>query len=189
MKKVVILGNAGAGKSTPARMIGEQLGLPVVHLDSVFWQAGWAEPEKAEFDARVLGLTAQEAWAIDGNYKRTLDARMEAAAPVVFLDLPRWLCLWRVIRRWRRHAGKSRPDMAAGCPEKVDAKFLRWIWKHNAQRRPNILERLARYGRGGKRIVRPSSPLEIGRFLAGLSSGRNFPAGGGSHKMGWNHDL
>jgi adenylate kinase family enzyme len=175
-KRVVIVGNSGSGKSTLARAIGAKLGLPMIHLDAVFWRPGWVEPDKAEFDAEVLGLTAQHEWVIDGNYNRTLDARLAVADLVIFLDFPRWQCLWRVCRRRMQYRGTSRPDMGAGCPEKIDLPFLRWVWNYNRQRQPAVLERLARAKAAGKSVVRLQNPKEVRGFLTELSSDCNFPS-------------
>jgi adenylate kinase family enzyme len=61
---------------------------------------------------------------------------------MIFLDMPRLVCMWRVILRWWRHCGRSRPDMTPGCNEQLTVEFLRWIWSYPATRRPGILRRL-----------------------------------------------
>jgi adenylate kinase family enzyme len=181
--RVIIVGNAGSGKSTLARTLGAKLELPVIHLDAVFWRPGWVEPDKPEFDAEVLGLTGQPTWVIDGNYNRTLDARLAVADLIIFLDFPRRLCLWRVCRRWAQYRGTSRPDIGAGCPEKIDLLFLRWVWNYNRQRQPAVLERLARAKAAGKAVIQLHNPQEVRQFLWGLPSDCNFPATPVSHSI------
>ena len=143
MRRVLVIGSGGAGKSTLAAEIGAALGLPVLHLDALYWRAGWVPTPEAEWRARVAELVARDAWVMDGNYGGTLDVRLAACDAVVFLDLPRWLCLARVLRRRLRHAGGARPDMAPGCPEQLSWAFVRWIWSYPRRRRPAILRRLA----------------------------------------------
>lgn len=80
---------------------------------------------------------------MDGNYGGTLDARLAACDTVVFLDVPRLVCIARVIRRALRYAGRTRPDMAPGCPERLTWEFLAWVWTYPTRRRPDVLRRLA----------------------------------------------
>ena len=77
MRRVVILGNAGSGKSTLARRLGERLGLPVVHLDVLFWEPGWVKPDNEVFRDRVRAAIVGDAWITEGNYiSRTFDLRL-----------------------------------------------------------------------------------------------------------------
>jgi len=146
MRRFVILGNAGSGKSTLARRLGARLDLPVVHLDRLFWQPGWVEPENDAFRARVAEAIAGDAWVCEGNYGgRTLDLRLPRAELVVWLDTPRWVCLWRVIRR--ACLRDPRPDLAPGCEEKLNgafAEFLAYVWRFDSGSRLRIeAQRLA----------------------------------------------
>jgi adenylate kinase family enzyme len=147
MRRVAILGNSGSGKSTLARAMGERLGLPVVHLDALFWQPGWKEPENEAFRARVAAAVAGDAWITDGNFVgRTFDLRLAKADLVIYLDQPRRVCLWRVLKRAWTYRGKTRPDLAEGCPEKLDWPFLEWVWTFERKSRPRIQSEAARYG-------------------------------------------
>lgn len=128
MRRVVIIGCGGAGKSTLARALGERTGLPVVHLDRAFWKPGWVESSREEFDAKHDVLMSGERWIIDGNYSRTIDRRIAAADTVVVLDLPRLTCTIGILRRWLGNRGNTRPDMGDGCPEKMDREFFMWVW-------------------------------------------------------------
>ena len=102
---------------------------------------------------------------MDGNYSGTLDLRLTACDAVVFLDLPRAVCVWRVLKRAMMYRNSPRPDMAEGCREKFDLKFLHWVWTYQSRRRPKILARLDEID-GDKRVIRLRSDEEVERFLA-----------------------
>lgn len=145
MKRVLILGCGGAGKSTLARTLGERTGLPVVHLDQGWWLPGWRNPPEEVFDRWLEEQLEKESWIMDGNYLRTLELRLERADTVVFLDYPVRTCLWGVLRRAARYWGRTRPDMGEGCPERLDGAFFRWILDFRRETRPEVLERLSRW--------------------------------------------
>ena len=140
MQRIVILGNAGSGKSTLARALGSRLGLPVVHLDRLFWEPGWVEPDAEQFRTRVRAAVAPEAWVCEGNYaRRTFDLRRPGADLIIWLDTGRLTCLTRVIRR--SVMNRPRPDLPAGCSEKIDRAFLtflNFVWNFDRGYRPGI---------------------------------------------------
>ena len=140
MQRIVILGNAGSGKSTLARALGKRLGLPVVHLDKLFWQPGWGEPDAEQFREQVREAVAPERWVCEGNYaRRTFDLRLPRADLVIWLDTPRLTCLKRVVLRSVMR--RPRPDMAAGCRDNFDwayLTFLKYVWGFDRGYRPGI---------------------------------------------------
>jgi len=168
MKRVLVIGSGGAGKSTFATRLGEKLGLQVIHLDRVYWRAGWVEPPKDEWRRTVEGLCAGGGWVMDGNYSGTLDVRLAACDTVVFLDLPRTVCLFRIVKRALKYRGTGRPDMAEGCHEQLNKDFLvflLWVWNYPRRSRPKLLERLEEVA-GRKQIYRLRSSAEAEEFLA-----------------------
>lgn len=165
MKRVLVIGSGGAGKSTFARRLGGRLGLPVVHLDAYFWRPGWVETPREEWRRTVEGLCAREAWVMDGNFSGTLAERLAACDTVVFLDMPRAVCLWRVLKRLVMYRDRPRPDMAEGCGEKFDPKFLQWVWTYPSRSRPKVLARLDEFA-AERRVVRLRSDAEVEKFLA-----------------------
>jgi adenylate kinase family enzyme len=178
VRRVLVIGPGGAGKSTLAARIAERTGLPLIHLDACYWRAGWVETPAAEWDAAVARLTAGEAWVMDGNYGGTLDARLSACDTVIFLDLPRLVCLWGIVSRWLRWRGRTRPDMTAGCPERMTWEFVRWVWTYPAERRPKVLARLrALEARGEKRVLVVRSRREARRLPARLAQESESAAG------------
>ena len=134
VQRIAIVGSGGAGKSMLARQIGAIAGLPVVHLDHHYWSPGWVPMPDGEWARHQLELLAGDRWVVDGNYAATLELRAERADTIVFLDLPRRVCLARAVRRFR-----SPILQADGCPQKVDLQFLRWIWEFPTRSRPRLL--------------------------------------------------
>lgn len=164
MQKILIIGSSGAGKSTFARRLGAILQLEVIHLDSLYWSAGWVEMPKDVWRTTVGELLTREAWIMDGNYGGTLDLRLQACDAVIFLDVPRLICLWRVLKRVAAYRTESRPDMAAGCPEKIDWEFIKYIWQYPRKNRPAVLEKLTACAKSKRVFILKSQP-DIESFL------------------------
>jgi adenylate kinase family enzyme len=116
MNRIMVVGNAGAGKSTLTRRLGGKLALPVIHLDSYFWRPGWQIPDAQAWRQRLAALAALPAWVMDGNYINTFDIRMPRADGLVWLDHPRGICMRRVLMRTITGYGRTRSDLAEGCP-------------------------------------------------------------------------
>ncbi|MFD8491884.1 DNA topology modulation protein FlaR [Amycolatopsis sp. NPDC059657] len=162
MRRVVVLGCGGSGKTTLAVKLGRSTGLPTIHLDELFWNPGWVPTPKDEFVARQAEEAARDRWIIEGDYAGSLEIRAARADTVIFLDLPRRICLVRVIlRRLRRRDGAG---PAPGCPQKVDLEFLRWIWHWRRDRRPIALTKLKEHASGARQVVL-TTPREVEAFL------------------------
>ena len=145
MKRIMVIGCGGAGKSTLSRKLGKITGLPVVHLDQIWWSPGnWQHITREEFDLRLEAEVEKDTWILDGNFNRTLETRLERCDTVVYLDYPRLVCLknWlsRVIRNW----GTAREDMAPGCAEWFDPEMAQWIWNFNKNNRNRYYDLLSR---------------------------------------------
>jgi adenylate kinase family enzyme len=167
MERIVILGPGGAGKSELARGISHRTGLPVVHLDVLFWRQGWAPAPRETALMDLDAAIARERWILDGNFLDAGRARFDRAETVVFLDLSRARCLWRVLKRLLRDRRRRRPDLPEGCFEGFDLEFLRWIWRYPRTDRPQVLRLLA--GLNPRVDVRRlRSPADIRRYLATL---------------------
>ncbi len=109
------MGPPGSGKSTLARQLGARFGLPVFHLDQAYWQPGWTETPIDLFEAEVERLAGLAAWVIDGNYTGTIGPRFAAADTVIYLDVPSWVSMLRLLRRTSVSYGDVREDAAPGC--------------------------------------------------------------------------
>ena len=152
--RIAIIGYSGSGKSTLAAQLGQSYGVPVLHLDSVHWLPGWVERAREEEKALVRAfLDRNESWVIDGNYSDLLhDRRMAESDRIYFLDFGRWTCLGRALRRWRRNRGQTRPSMAEGCVEKIDAEFFWWlVWSGRTPARRARFTRVVR--RWGNKVT------------------------------------
>src|SRR5262245_5614342 len=148
MRRVLVVGGPGAGKSTFACRLAAMLSLPVVHLDRYYWRPHWQMPNTQEWRATVAKLAAAPDWIMDGNYAGTFDLRMPRADTVIWLDFPRGICMRRVLMRSLKGYGRTRPDLAEDCPEKFDFVFLRYTWNFHAKNRPHVVEGLKTYGAG-----------------------------------------
>jgi adenylate kinase family enzyme len=164
MRKVLVIGPGGAGKSTLANQLGSVLNIEVLHLDKFYWHPGWIETPKDEWLTKLEALLRRESWVMDGNYSGTLDVRFKSCDTVVFLDLPRTGCLWRVLKRSVIYRGKSRPDMADGCPERLTLEFILWIWNYSKRTRPKVV-RMIESPPDDKKIVWLRSSSEVEAFL------------------------
>ncbi|TCT20336.1 adenylate kinase family enzyme [Melghiribacillus thermohalophilus] len=167
MKKILIIGSGGAGKSTMAQELGEILNIEVIHLDAVFWKPGWEPTKREEFVKKLKILMEKDQWIMDGNFGSTLDLRLKRADTVIFLDYSRFLCVYRILkRRWMYHR-KTRPDMGEGCKEKLDWEFVKWVWDYPKKKRPDILNKL-RQVEDVKQVIHLRSPNETAEFLRSL---------------------
>jgi adenylate kinase family enzyme len=163
MERILILGPCGAGKSTLASKLGEVHGLPVVHLDQHFWRSGWREPAPDEWREQVEALIARPRWIMDGNYGGSLARRLERTQLVVNLDYPRWVFFPRMVWRSVSQYGRTRPDLAPGCPEQFDLEFLRYAWRYRIDVHPR---REARIAASSVPVIRLRSPGETSTWLA-----------------------
>lgn len=170
MKRIVIVGSAGTGKSTLARRLGTLLGAPVIHLDELNWEPGWKALPVEVFRSRLKEAISGEKWITDGNYAiHSFDLRMPRADLVIWVDRPVWHCLWRVFRRAIGSHFRVDEDLAKGCKERLDRRFLdrlRYIANFNRVNRPRIeAQRLAHGPNVPVVVLRGDS--QISAFLAG----------------------
>ena len=143
-ERILVLGCSGSGKSTLTCALARATALPIVHLDRHYWRAGWKEPSKTEWKARIATLIAEPRWIMDGTYHGTLLLRLQRTDAVVFLDMPTALCMARVLRRIMMYHGRVRgEDLPEGCIERFDLPFLRYVVRFRRDTRPKVLAALS----------------------------------------------
>jgi adenylate kinase family enzyme len=168
MRRVLVIGNSGSGKSTFARALGDKAGLPVVHIDQLFWLPGWVQTPKDEYLARLETALARDDWIIDGTNSSTLDRRVPRADTIIWLKRSRVACCRRIAWRVLTSYGRVRPDMAAGCPEAVDWQFMKYVWGFDATYGPRIVAALDRHDAWPRTVILRSD-REAQRYLHGVA--------------------
>jgi adenylate kinase family enzyme len=164
MKKVIVIGCPGSGKTTFAKRLAELAELPIYHLDAI-----WHKPDKThipreEFDGRIREIFKEESWIIDGNYRRTIEMRVEAADTVFLFDLPKEVCLEGALAR----VGVTRADMP-WREEELDPTFKKQIESFAENTLPEIYEILGRY-EGKREIIIFKTRDEAERFLENIKN-------------------
>ena len=162
MKKVIVIGCPGSGKSTFARALREKTGLPLYHLDMLYWNADRTTVEKSVFRARLAAIIEGDEWIIDGNYGSTMELRLAACDTVFFLDYPTDVCLDGV----RARRGIPRSDMP-WIETEEDAEFTEFIKSYNYESRPRVLELLEKYSDKTIRVF--ESREEADEFLENIN--------------------
>ncbi|MBQ4090775.1 MAG: adenylate kinase [Clostridia bacterium] len=142
MKKVIVIGCAGSGKSVFSRSFAKLTHLPLYHLDNIWWREDGTNVTRDEFDRALAEILARDEWIIDGNYQRTMEWRMNECDTVIFFDLSADECIDGI----RSRKGKSRPDMPwKNAPEDDDEEFVEYIRRYNEDNRPRVLELIEKY--------------------------------------------
>ena len=160
MKKIIVIGCSGSGKTTFAERLRDKIGLPLFYLDAIWHKPDRTHISREDFDARLGEILALDRWIIDGDYSRTLERRIEACDTVIWFDLPTEVCLEGV----RERRGKPRIDMPWVETEE-DPEFIELIKKYNDEQRPKVLSLLEKY-RSGREIIVFRSRREADELLA-----------------------
>jgi adenylate kinase family enzyme len=169
MRRVLVLGSPGSGKSTFSHKLGAITGLPVIHLDQLFWEPGWVQAPTEVFLQRLRDALAREEWIIDGNFASSLDLRVPRADRIILFERSRLACVARIGRRIATSHGVVRDDMAPGCPERLDFDFLKYVWSFPAKLWPQTLAAIERHG-AMARTITLRSDRETAAFLAQLQA-------------------
>jgi adenylate kinase family enzyme len=152
-RRILVFGCSGGGKSTLSQKLSAVLNLRYISMDrEVFWLPGWVLRPRPEQRQRIARIVAEDRWIIDGNNPKSLDLRLPRADIVLWVRMPRWLCLWSIVKRGFAYRGSTRPDMAPGCPERMpDNAFLSYVWNFEREDVPEFME--------GIRLHGPSVPI------------------------------
>lgn len=167
VKRVAVVGSGGAGKTTFALELARRTGLPVVHLDRLYWKPGWVVTEREEWrvvqDERLGG----DEWIVDGNYSGTFDVRFSRADTIIVLAPSRWTCTARALKRSLINHGRE--VQAEGCPEHIDMEFLKWVWQYEKNSRPLLDVAIREHG-GASRVIELRTSREVAQFFKRLDT-------------------
>lgn len=161
MKKIIVIGCSGSGKTTFAEKLRDKIGIELFYLDAIWHRPDRTHISREEYDARLSEILALDSWIIDGNYSRTIETRMAACDTVFFFDLPVEVCLEGVISR----LGKARYDMP-WIDTELDPKLKRDIEEFPSKNLPAIYALLDKYS--DKNITIFKSREEADEFLANI---------------------
>jgi adenylate kinase family enzyme len=144
--RILVIGCSGGGKTTLSKQLAQRLDLRHLSMDREFyWLPGWVKRPKAEERQMIAAAVTSGRWLMDGTGSSTFDLRLPRAEFVLWVRLPRWRCVLGVVRRWLRWRGRARPEMAPGCPEKLDLEFLGFIWNFERRFVPLIIDGIERF--------------------------------------------
>ena len=160
MKRIIVIGSPGAGKSTFARKLKEKTGIPLYYLDMIFHNPDKTTATREEFDSKLQTILQKEEWIIDGNYQRTLPLRFEACTDVFFLDYPLDQCMEGAASR----VGKPREDLP-WTEQEFDPEFRKYILDFPKDQLPPIYELIEKY-KDSRNITIFRSREEANEWLA-----------------------
>lgn len=167
-KKIAIIGNSGSGKTTLAFQLQKMLNLPLYHLDQYCWLPNWQRVSREKFYEAHAELCEKDEWIIEGSYINVLYPRVLHADLVIFLDMPRYRCIWYVLKRVVLHFGKVIPGNPENCKQQVFSfkflAFLKWVWDFKHRHRPTVINILDEF-ENKKEIYVLKSPKMIRAIL------------------------
>ena len=167
MRRILVTGNAGSGKTSVAQLLASQTALVYIGLDSIVWKPGWLKTPAPERQEKESAIAETPTWVVDGVSLLIL----RAADTVVFLDYPRYKCFWRVLFRNIPYLFRSRPGLPERCPEiSIVPTLIKIIWRFPQKVRPGILSECHATG---KRVVQIRSNSELKRFLSSVGARPN----------------
>ncbi len=146
-KKIIVVGNAGSGKTQFSKRLAEIMGLPLIHLDKEYWRPGWRETPREAWLEKHRELISGDEWIIDGNFSANLKERFLLADAVLFLDISRPRCYCNLLSRYVKNKGKQRDDLPEDCPEFLRPDQFKKVWYFPNTTRNKIMSYMMRYPR------------------------------------------
>ena len=164
MEKVIIIGCPGSGKSTFGRKLKQITGLPLYHLDMMFWNDDKTTVSREVFIKRLQEVMSTSKWIIDGNYGSTMEMRIKDCDTVFFLDYSTEVCIEGIELR----KGQARSDMPWVENDNTDEDFIDFINRYNSESRPKVLDLLKKYS--SKNIIIFQTRTESEQYLSLLKN-------------------
>ena len=165
MKKIIVIGCPGSGKTTFSEKLNRLTGIHLFHLDAIWHKVDKTHISRDDFDQRLGEILSRDSYIIDGNYSRTVERRIAACDTVFLFDLPTDVCLEGAVSR----LGKKRVDMPWVDTE-LDPRFKDEIESFREENLPTVYGLLEKYGEG-KQIVIFKSRAEADAFIDGINNG------------------
>jgi adenylate kinase family enzyme len=166
MEKIAIIGSPGAGKTTLAKTLHQELHIKVYHLDRLLWLPDWQRIDGPTRVDTIQDIARERQWIIEGTYLRSSEPRLNAADTIIFLDTHPLKCLWRVIKRHNQESGYFRRDIPEGCVDRLSWFRLLKVLVFPVQERKKLKQNLRNYE--SEKIIRLRSQKDLERFLEHL---------------------
>lgn len=173
MKRILIIGSNGAGKSTFSYRLAEKTGLPLVHLDKIYWHNNWEITPGEEFRNKVLEEAQKDSWIIEGNNMSSLHQRLPYAGTVFWFEFPPVICVFNIIKRELKYRNKVRPDMPDQCYGKFDLKFLKLAWNFNKDNHDRIENSLKENKH--LKVIRFTNYRQVKKYLSNITNQGSIP--------------
>lgn len=147
-KRIIILGSTGSGKTHLAKMISKTKKIPIYYLDKEYWLPNWRRPSEQEWKKKLMEITNNESWVMDGNYIETLDIRLSRAELVIMLDINQKKCLRGVFFRTLKGLFFKRKDLGYGCKDSFNHEYMeliKWAKQFKKIYYPQLIEICKKY--------------------------------------------
>ncbi len=166
MARILVIGNAGGGKSVLARKLAAQRGLPYREVDTIVWKPGWVMAPQEEYDAAHAALIAEDRWVLDGlGWTHSLPARFARATEIILIDMPVWMHFWLAAERQFQWAQGKLEHPVAGIAEMPTTRgMFESLWETDQEMVPVIRRLTDEAERDGKKVTRLRSVEELDQF-------------------------
>ena len=166
MKKVIVIGCPGSGKSVFSRELHAITRLPLYPIDMLYWREDRTTVTREQLIERLMEIVVTDEWILDGNFSSTMELRMSYCDTVVFLDYPTDVCYEGIMKR----RGKARPDLPwVESADEIDEEFINTVLQYNTVNRPAVMEMIKKYP--NREVYIFKSRAEASAFLGFLRDG------------------
>mgnify|MGYP006283024635 CR=1 FL=1 len=158
--KIVVFGRPGSGKTTLSLRIARELGLPLFHVDKLYFEKGWKKRDHASYMRDIEKAVSSESWIIEGNSMKSLAYRYERADIAFYCCLPRMTCFYRIVRRWLTTRGRDKEDGPAGARNTISLRLIAYLWRFETRYRDVINELRSNHSKTAYLEIRSKREME-----------------------------